>query len=311
MSETDQEEEGEIFFTENLPPAHYDASKSKVEKFCAAQQTRGIVLVTSGGTTVPLELNTGTVTPIKLWNGKTIVKLQLSFFRKGYSVIFLHRENSLRPFSRHLPGSSMLSWLTIADGQVVVDKQNNDFVKQVLQEYKQYSDRLCEIYFTSLADYLWLLRMCCLILNSQTSRSILYLAAAVSDFYVPSQKLPRHKLQSSEGPPDIHLHIVPKMLRPLVGNWAPNCYVASFKLETDPSILISKAKQALEKYKHNLVVGNILESRKREVWIITGTHEEKIHMSEEEINSGSEIEEKIVAMIEKISEEYLIQQQTV
>ena len=78
MPETDQEEEGEKFFTENLPPAHYDASKSKVEKFCAAQQTRGIVLVTSGGTTVPLELNTGTVTPIKLWNGKTIVKHQLS-----------------------------------------------------------------------------------------------------------------------------------------------------------------------------------------------------------------------------------------
>ena len=61
MLETDQDEEGEIFFTENLPPAHYDASRSKVEKFCAAQQTRGIVLVTSGGTTVPLELNTGQI----------------------------------------------------------------------------------------------------------------------------------------------------------------------------------------------------------------------------------------------------------
>lgn len=63
---------------------------------------------------------------------------------------------------------------------------------------------------------------------------------------------PTHKMQSASGAPVIQLHLVPKMLAPLVNLWVPEAYVVSFKLETDESLLIPKARAALEKYKHKV-----------------------------------------------------------
>lgn len=60
-----------------------------------------------------------------------------------------------------------------------------------------------------------------------------------------------HKISSS-GPPTISLQLVPKILAPLVSLWVPEAFVISFKLETDESLLISKARNALNKYKHNV-----------------------------------------------------------
>jgi phosphopantothenate-cysteine ligase len=45
--------------------------------------------------------------------------------------------------------------------------------------------------------------------------------------------------------------------------------VVSYKLETDPDLLISKAKIALERYQHDLVIGNLLTTRKWEVVFVT------------------------------------------
>ena len=42
------------------------------------------------------------------------------------------------------------------------------------------------------------------------------------------------------------MKLVPKMLRPLVKIWVPDAYIISFKLETDPKILVAKARKALE-----------------------------------------------------------------
>jgi len=191
----------------------------------------------------------------------------------------------------------MLDWLQItAAGQVEVTEEKTVYVKNILQEFYSCSDRLLEVSFTSLSDYLWLLRLASQVLNAH-ARSILYLAAAVSDFYVPAQHLPKHKIQSSEGPPEINLRIVPKMLRPLVGKWATHCYITSFKLETDPNILISKSRQALEKYGHHLVIGNILATRKREVWIVSDEVQSKITMDPDELARGEEIEKKIVGEV--------------
>lgn len=93
---------------------------------------------------------------------------------------------------------------------------------------------------------------------------------------------------------------VPKMLRPLVSLWASNCFVVSFKLETDPEILISKSRTALEKYGHSLVIGNILDTRKREVVLVTKEGSEKIVMDEDELKAGDEIEEKIIKKLVEI-----------
>ena len=41
--------------------------------------------------------------------------------------------------------------------------------------------------------------------GSSSVRNLLYLAAAVSDFYIPNGDLPVHKIQSSEGAPSIQV----------------------------------------------------------------------------------------------------------
>lgn len=89
---------------------------------------------------------------------------------------------------------------------------------------------------------------------------------------------------------------VPKILKALVNEWTPEGYIVSFKvgilslflptpcgghrwspfvllprltiysqLETDPTILIPKARQALDRYGHQLVIGNELHTRKFKV----------------------------------------------
>ena len=43
------------------------------------------------------------------------------------------------------------------------------------------------------------------------------------------------------------------MITPLMRTWCPAAFVVSFKLETDPAILLTKARKALAKYRHTLV----------------------------------------------------------
>jgi phosphopantothenate---cysteine ligase (ATP) len=87
---------------------------------------------------------------------------------------------------------------------------------------------------------------------------------------------------------------VPKIIKPLVKEWAPNAYTVSFKLETDSNLLVSKSKAALERYGHQIVVGNMLHSRKEVVWFITTTAEREIRLSSEDIAHQVEIEKFIV-----------------
>jgi phosphopantothenate-cysteine ligase len=70
-----------------------------------------------------------------------------------------------------------------------------------------------------------------------------------------------HKIQSDSGL-DLQLSQVPKALGTLTSRWAPGCYVVSFKLETDPQMVVKKAKRAIHNYKVRLVVANQLQVRK-------------------------------------------------
>eukprot|EP00088_Acartia_fossae_P030435 TRINITY_DN31416_c0_g1_i3.p1 TRINITY_DN31416_c0_g1~~TRINITY_DN31416_c0_g1_i3.p1 ORF type:complete len:304 (+),score=59.28 TRINITY_DN31416_c0_g1_i3:38-949(+) len=284
------------FFSENAPPSSLEEDRKKMVEFCDRHKDIPVVLITSGGTTVPLEMNT--VRYVDNFSLGTRGATSAEYFlRHGFAVIFLHRKSSLKPFSRFLSGDSMRDWLQVTDsGEVKVSAEQTSFVKDVVLEYQKYANRLCEISFTTLSDYLWMLKSASSILNRHPD-GVLYLAAAVSDFYVPVTSLPKHKIQSSEGPPTVELQMVPKMLSPLVTLWAPNCFVVSFKLETDPSILISKATKALEKYQHDVVIGNILQTRKKEVWLVQKGNNSKIELTQEQLETGVEIEDSIVARI--------------
>ncbi|RJE17332.1 Phosphopantothenate-cysteine ligase [Aspergillus sclerotialis] len=118
------------------------------------------------------------------------------------------------------------------------------------------------------------LRSLAVIMRPLGNRALFYLAAAVSDFFIPRDRMEEHKIQSREGGASrqlvINLDPVPKFLSNLVHTWAPKgSMIVSFKLETNPDLLVTKAEQALERYQHDLVIGNLLTTRKWEVVFIT------------------------------------------
>ena len=106
----------EQFFQENEEPKDIDVVRTSVDEFCNHFSNKSnigsvpIVLVTSGGTTVPIEKNT--VRFIDNFSAGTRGSASTEYFlRNGYAVIFLHRSTSLKPFSRHLTGHNIFDVL--------------------------------------------------------------------------------------------------------------------------------------------------------------------------------------------------------
>jgi phosphopantothenate---cysteine ligase (ATP) len=59
-------------------------------------------------------------------------------------------------------------------------------------------------------------------------------------------------------------------------------------------LLVPKARQALEKYGHQIVIGNMLSTRKKTVTFITQDSERVLSLEQEELDMDVEIESKIV-----------------
>jgi phosphopantothenate---cysteine ligase (ATP) len=134
--------------------------------------------------------------------------------------------------------------------------------------------RILSLPFRTVTSYLASLELVATVVNDCRSLVVFYMAAAVSDFYIPAEEMPMHKIQSrddsnNEGGLTLHLRPVPKALGYLRTYWAPDAYLVSFKLETDMDILKNKAEQAMDKYGSHLVVSNLLQSRHDKVWILT------------------------------------------
>ncbi|XP_049851530.1 uncharacterized protein LOC126326195 [Schistocerca gregaria] len=95
---------------------------------------------------------------------------------------------------------------------------------------------------------------------------MIYAAAAVSDFYVHFKDIREHKIQSQEGDIHLRLHSVPKVIYMVKHIWCPSAFLVTFKLETDPELLETKALTHLgDRYHSQAVVANRLEERARRV----------------------------------------------
>lgn len=282
------------YFTENPTPKNLSKHEALVREFVdyhlATNPGTRIALVTSGGTTVPLENQT--VRFIDNFSAGTRGATSAEYFlREGYAVIFLHREFSLLPYSRHYSHSTncFLDFMDESDdGSVVVAEEYQIKMKQVLDQYRYAKKNrlLLLLPFTTITEYLFELRSLAGLLRPVGSRAVFYLAAAVSDFFIPRDRMEEHKIQSSDlqnGQKTgdgkklvVNLDPVPKFLTTLISQWAPKgSMIVSFKLETDPDLLVSKAQQALHKYGHDLVIGNLLATRKWEVVFITRDGKER------------------------------------
>ena len=316
------------YFSSNPPPKALPQHTAAAEAFIRqhAASGRRVVLITSGGTTVPLEKNT--VRFIDNFSAGTRGATSAEYFLEaGYAVIFLHRQFSLLPYSRHYSHSTdcFLDFLHEApEGNVVANPAHQAKMLRVLRKYSaaKSQNTLLMLPFVTITDYLHELRAVAQLMRPLGPDGLLYLAAAVSDFFVPPDRMAEHKIQSTDAtdalkqkkqqeqqqqqqqPPPrqqgpttitqeqrgnnngeeeafdnfdsspavprskrliIDLDPVPKFLKNLVDGWAPEGMIVSFKLETDPAILVHKASYSLDRYQHHLVVGNLLTTRKWEV----------------------------------------------
>lgn len=275
------------FFQTQTPPPNLSELASSASEFVQRhiRENRRVVLVTSGGTTVPLEKNV--VRFLDNFSAGTRGATSAEYFLSaGYAVIFMSRQHSLAPYTRHYshttnpfldlladPATHVHTDALVsasAEDSITVQPQHVAHLRPILSAYHhaRTSGLLHTIPFVTVNDYLWLLRDLSRIMQPLGRSGMYYLAAAVSDFFIPTTSVPEHKIQSGKGSLVIEMDQVPKVLKPMVEKWVPEGYLVSFKLETDPKLLVPKAVGALQRYGHQLVIGNDLNRRKFEVCFV-------------------------------------------
>uniref|UniRef100_K3X666 DNA/pantothenate metabolism flavoprotein C-terminal domain-containing protein n=1 Tax=Globisporangium ultimum (strain ATCC 200006 / CBS 805.95 / DAOM BR144) TaxID=431595 RepID=K3X666_GLOUD len=279
------------YFHATTAPKSLKQRREQLEAFLDHHRVVGkcVAVVTSGGTTVPLEQNTVRF----LDNFSTGARGAASteyFLRLGYAVIYLNRPTTIAPFARHVQRATsshvdlkLLDYIEVAKSSQDVQLTFDDYLEKksvvdALQQYKSVveSNSLLSLAFTSVDEYFFLLKLIAESVASWNERVLFYLAAAVSDFYIPQSELSEHKIQSRAGPLTLTLQQVPKLLGVMRHDWAPKAFYVSFKLETDWEILREKAKQSIAKYGMHVVVANELKSRFHEVLLITAADERSI-----------------------------------
>lgn len=243
--------------------------KRFVDQHCETQNR--LVCVTSGGTTVPLERRC--VRFIDNFSSGNRGAASTEYFLKaGYAVIFLHRRGTVQPFSRFVPENAIFTCFEpVGSSSIQVQEEYLTAVEHAVRSHHEamMGGKLLKVPYSTLFEYLQILRIIATSMNCLHKGAMFYLAAAVSDFYVPWETMDEHKIQSAGGPLAMQLATVPKMIKVLRENWAPLAYCVSFKLETDLRILIQKAKEAQKKYKTHAVVANELLTRKDKVTVVT------------------------------------------
>ncbi|TYH88137.1 hypothetical protein ES332_D01G167200v1 [Gossypium tomentosum] len=146
---------------------------------------------------------------------------------------------------------------------ILVRQSHSEAVKGTIRDHHAAvaDGILLKLPFVTIFEYLQMLKIISSSMRTLGPRAMFYLAAAVSDFYVPWKSMVEHKIQSASGPLDMRLMQVPKML----------------SLETDSKILLEKAIMALKKYKMNAVVANELLTRKEVVTVVTDNGNISVH----------------------------------
>jgi len=362
----------------------YDILQHKLQNFTVRHTSHHIplALVTSGGTSAPLEHNCVRYLDNFSTGNRGAYAVE-EFLKRGYAVIHLKREGSVAPFGRVLNnvlkcGRDGLNFDSLGSLFDCIDGDNNnddallDFGLQDIDEEDEYEEKknttsadpwmyyssngneqthqqypkqqtksrrsnhrgeisinpklaqssilqstlrqykhvkqqgmLITINFQTVDDYLHKLQLCSEAINMSGSLGLVYLAAAVSDFYIPQEKRALHKIQSRDygiksqasssiessssenGNTDdnnnientmqieedntltLKLYPVPKVIPTLRKEWCPNAFVVSFKLETDSTILQQKAVLAMKRNNVHIIVGNELSTRYEKVFILS------------------------------------------
>jgi phosphopantothenate-cysteine ligase len=147
-----------------------DAVKVFIERMRGKYEKAKFVLITSGGTSIPLERKT--VRSIENFSTGQRGATSAEFFLKnGYFVIFMARDRSLKPFSWRYDADAFLSHLEESTSgtlsrkftflspvrAIIVKKDGLNDIQQVVKDYKTYTPNMISVPFTSVMEYLELL----------------------------------------------------------------------------------------------------------------------------------------------------------
>lgn len=273
-------------------PSDLTVLRTRLDAFVKYHSAEGrpIVLITSGGTMVPLERRTVRFVD-NFSTGQRGASLAERMAKQGYAVIYLHRRGCKRPFySTAVEGLETLlspaAWestdhrktdsgdtpASVQLGTLQLVRGVTDALRYAVPWGPDPSSALClEVPYSSVSDYLFTLRSASQALSSAGPAGLLLLAAAVSDFYVPDRDMAEHKIQSGFGESNgltLRLQPVPKALGHIKREWCPHATVVSFKLETEPDLLLPKAVAAIQRYGVDGVVANLLDRRYSEVALV-------------------------------------------
>ncbi len=128
------------YFKENSAPSNLDSVSKSVLDFLSINQkaNKKVALVTSGGTTVPLEINT--VRFLDNFSAGTRGATSAEYFiEAGYAVIFLHRQFSLEPYTRHYTHSKncFLDLLEFKSTDVCIKQDHLDEIREIMKKYQE------------------------------------------------------------------------------------------------------------------------------------------------------------------------------
>ena len=169
------------------------------------------------------------------------------FLRHGCNVIFLHRRGSLCPFVRHVQAATSRHFdLALLDRLELRQDTLSLTLSQPSTEHTAIASafalrarsrsRLLSLPFSTVSSYLCLAAEVCSALRPVSSRSLLFLACAVSDFYIPARELATDKIQSADSADSdgftLRLRNTPKMLGLFKRLSGAESVMVSFKLET-------------------------------------------------------------------------------
>uniref|UniRef100_A0A061RPX1 Phosphopantothenate-cysteine ligase n=1 Tax=Tetraselmis sp. GSL018 TaxID=582737 RepID=A0A061RPX1_9CHLO len=158
----------------------------------AGDSGRPVVCVTSGGTTVPLEKQCVRFID-NFSTGTRGAKSAERFLEKGYAVVFLTRKGSVQPFTDALSNESSFAVLKEAlklsptNGLELQETKAGAGLKEAVRKIHEACESrlLLTVQYTTVFEYMLLLRAIAQELRRWRARAMVYLTAAVSDFYLP------------------------------------------------------------------------------------------------------------------------------
>ena len=173
-------------------------------------------------------------------------------------------------------------------------------LREKITEAKIYKGKILFVEFVTLQDYLFMLEEMAKIFKENFEKfencpkPILYLCAAVSDFYIPFEEISEHKIQSraQEDGMAMKLKKSPKILKN-IREISQNFVMVSFKLETDPEILEDKVMKSFKEYQSDWIVGNLLQTKDTEITLYKKNEGKNLLLKTE----GIDLEEIVVKAI--------------